>query len=167
MNETTLQFQTYPVESIYGATSSGSAFSMALVVSRFAIGAVATVAETNAPITLQGTAPERGEVLEIKKSGMLYLILLGIVLTQLIMEVAVGLWAHQVAVPPKDTVSQAQVLRSMMDGPAQHGSSNHPGTNSSSRKSTSELWVYRAAATETADVFDCYMERFEMEPAGK
>lgn len=158
VNGTTLQFQTYPVESIYGAASSGNTSSMALVVSRFVIGAVATAAETNAPITLQGQAPQRGEVLEIKKYGMIYLILLGIAVTQLIMEVAV---------PPKDTVGQAQVLRSLMGGPAKRVSLNPPGTNFSSRKFTGELWIHRTAATETEDIFDCYMERFKIQPTRK
>ena len=73
-----IQFQSYPAESVFGRPHNGDVTSMAGLVSRFSIGALAAIAETNKPLRVMGMAPESGTVLDITHREYVLLILQGL-----------------------------------------------------------------------------------------
>lgn len=167
-----VQFQSYPAESIFGRPHKGDATSMAGLVSRFSIGALAAIAESNKPLRVMGMAPESGTVLEITHRQFILLILQGLVGLQLLLEIITAIWAHRVIVPPDNMLALAQILRPMTNDPddgleptlASAAKSFREGKSATreeerARRLAEPLWVYRVTATAEPDVYDLRMEK--------
>ncbi|KAH7034509.1 uncharacterized protein B0I36DRAFT_316463 [Microdochium trichocladiopsis] len=161
------QYQSFPAESFFGMPTNGSAASMSLLLSQFAIGTVAAIAEYNDPQVISGsTAPARGENLTVKHWDIIMAILIGAVAAQLVFEVGVAVWAFRVAVPPDDMVAQAQVLRQLtMAAGSVRG--RRSGRAVKGEKSDDEdgdgasgaLWMYRATPLGSSGLFDLHFDK--------
>lgn len=157
------QFQSYPVESVYGSTANGSVAELANMLSRFTTGVVAAVAEGNPTITIQNVqAPDIGVSLEVSHPGMVTLILVGVVVLQLLLEILVAVLSNRVIVPPRGAVTTAQVLRAMtmdeMSIPADKSSlwTRKVGHGPEGGRGR---WRYRVDPVAGQDVFDLGMEK--------
>ncbi|KAJ1323952.1 hypothetical protein MN608_11209 [Microdochium nivale] len=172
------QFQSFPAEAFTGLTANGNVTAMGLLLSQFAIGTVAAVAESNAPLVVTGgTAPARGEALTVKHGGIIMAILIGAVVAQLIFEVAVATWAYRVAVPPDDVVAQAQVLRQLTaaagyvreggDEEQERGAGRLRGARTKSHggvrgRSDEALWIYRVTPMGSSGLLDLHLEKRDL-----
>ena len=167
-----VQYQSYPAESVFGRPHNGDATSMAALVSRFSIGALAAIAETNKPLRVMGMAPESGTVLDITHREFILLILQGLVGLQLLHEIIPGIGAHGVIVPPDNMLALAQILRPMTNDPddgleptlASAAKSIREGKLASreeerARRLAEPLWVYRVTPTAEPGVYDLRMEK--------
>ncbi|KAH7021396.1 uncharacterized protein B0I36DRAFT_393751 [Microdochium trichocladiopsis] len=149
------QSQNFPAEVFFGLPTNGSVSAVALVLSEFAIGVVASTAEWNDPLVIKGgTAPARGDVLTIKHTGAVMAILIGAVVVQLVLEVGVAVWSYRVGVPPDDMVSQAQVLRQMT---MVAGCVHEKKIGKAERSEPS--WIYRATPLGSSGLYDLHFEK--------
>ncbi|KAH9204595.1 hypothetical protein DL95DRAFT_430321 [Leptodontidium sp. 2 PMI_412] len=114
-NDTDLQFQTYPGESIYGTPQNGSSESMALLMAQFAIGAVAVTAQFAPPITLPGNQPFIGLVLNVNEWKYVHLILGLIAGIQLMLSLVSAFVANRVVVKDNSHLAIARLLRPIVD----------------------------------------------------
>lgn len=151
-NDTIWQYQVYPAESLYGLAQEGSTDSMSFLISRFTIGAIAGIAENNAPVLLPGEEPERGTKLSITHPGLIIMIFLLLIILQLILEIAVALVANKVVTPDDTPVGLAQVLRAMIEG--RTGLEAEYPRN----PSTEPLWIYKCPQSAEPGIYDLYME---------
>ncbi|KAH6680866.1 hypothetical protein B0J14DRAFT_532392 [Halenospora varia] len=114
-NDTDLQFQTYPGESIYGAPQNGSSESMGLLMAQFAIGAVAVTAQFAPSITLPGNQPLIGVVLNVNQWKYVHLILGLIAGIQLMLSLVSTFVANRVVVKENSHLAIARLLRPIVD----------------------------------------------------
>lgn len=157
-----VQYQSYPLETIFGSTANGSTIDMANLLARFTIGVVATTGEWNWPYIIKDTiAPQQGVQLTLEHQGMIILILAGLVLGQLVLEVIIAVWANRVVVPPRGDVAMAHVLRAMtIDQTHPEPASHFDLSRVSSKVRTSDSqWIYRVSPVSGKDVFDLGMEK--------
>lgn len=179
-----VQFQTFPAEAFFGLSNNGSVSAMGLLLSQYAAGTVAAIAEANDQYRITGEgqmAPARGEVLTIKHGGIIMAILIGAVAAQLVLEVGVAVWAHRVAVPPDDVVAQAQVLRPLSaatgyirkdrraghrknivtsSGSSRGSAGGESGAGGAEGEQVYEaLWIYRVVPMGNSGLFDLHLER--------
>jgi hypothetical protein len=162
MNSIT-QFQSYPLESIFGSSANGSVAEMANLLSRFTTGVIAAVAESNPTLTIKDTnAPQAGVSLTISHGGMIVLILAGVVGLQLVLEIAVAILGNRVVVPPRGAVAMAQVLRAMtMDEMQVWPEKSTLWMRKKGRvpEGGRGLWRYKVTPVMGNDVYDLGMEK--------
>ena len=151
-NDTILQQQVYPSESLYGFALNGSTQEMSALLSRFTIGAIAGIAENNKALLLRGEEPSRGTKLNITHPGLIIFIFLLLITLQLVLEVAVALVANRVVTPEDTPVGVAQVLRAMIEG--RTGLEPEYPRNPASEP----LWIYRCPESTRPGIYDLFME---------
>jgi hypothetical protein len=151
-NDTILQQQVYPSESLYGVALNGSTQDMSSLLSRFTVGAIAGIAENNKALLLRGQEPARGTKLNITHPALIVFIFLLLISLQLVLEVAVALVANRVVTPEDTPVGIAQVLRAMIEG--RTGLEPEFPRNASSEP----LWIYRCPESARPGIYDLYME---------
>lgn len=157
------QFQSYPLESIFGSTANGNTAEMGDLLSRFTIGVIAAVAETNNKTTIHNVrAPEAGISMTVSHPVFVFMILVGVVGLQLVLEILVAIFANKVVQPPRGVVATAQVLRAMTLDEA----SLWPGESSLLARKIGKrpdggrgLWRYVVTPVEGKDVYDLGMEK--------
>ncbi|KAF4437153.1 hypothetical protein F53441_13111 [Fusarium austroafricanum] len=110
-----LHYTTYPVPSTFGVPLNGSAEVLELLLSRFTIGVIAAVIQSNDDIVLSGQAPTMGEKLNVSHWNALSLVLWITVILQLLLAVLATLISERVVVPEGDPLAEAQVLRHMIN----------------------------------------------------
>ncbi|PVH72023.1 hypothetical protein DL98DRAFT_553373 [Cadophora sp. DSE1049] len=114
--DTELQFQTYPGESIYGIPQNGSNDSMGFLMAQFAIGAVAVTAEFAPSIIIPGNAPLIGVVLNVNQWKYVHLILGLIAGIQLMLSLVAAFVANRVVVKDNSHLAIARLLRPICGG---------------------------------------------------
>jgi hypothetical protein len=112
VNNTDLQYQVYPAESVFGTPANGTDF-MSLVIGRFSAGVIASAAEFSNFVVVMGRAPAVGSRLNVKHPYTVAVILSLIVALQLLLDVAFAYVANKVVVPHGDAIAVAEVLRPM------------------------------------------------------
>jgi hypothetical protein len=151
-NDTVLQQQVYPAESLYGVALNGSTEEMASLLSRFTIGAIAGIAENNNALQRSGTEPRRGTKLSITHPGLIALIFLLLTVLQLFLEVAVALVSNRVVTPDDTPVAIALVLRTMVE--SRTGlEADYPRN-----RPAEPLWIYRCPLSAKPGIYDLHME---------
>ncbi|KAI9162860.1 hypothetical protein HJFPF1_04455 [Paramyrothecium foliicola] len=154
---TDIQFQSYPAETVYGWPFGGRTNEMALVISRFTVGGIASAAERNEKIVIKGSEPQRGSHLNVSHPGFITLILVLVVVIQLVLDSVIQIWANRVVVPRGGTLAMAKVLRSMVSNQEDPGSYLRGSDPPKSESYDSSLWIYRYRALGNG-FFDLYME---------
>ncbi|RGP67303.1 hypothetical protein FSPOR_6061 [Fusarium sporotrichioides] len=140
----------YPAASIFGIPLNGSTEGVEYLISRFATGVLAAVIESNADIVLPGEMPTVGQKLNVSHWGIITLILWVTAFLQLLVAVVATKVSERVVVPDGDSLSEAKVLRAMIE----QDMSDEESKNSSKGKS---LWIYRSRHVGDG-LYDLYME---------
>jgi hypothetical protein len=157
VNDTQLQYQVYPAESIFGAPQQGLKESMAMVLSRFAVGVVAITAEANEDVVVRGVVPVAGSSLKVEHWNYIHMILITTASLQLVLGIIAVLVAHQVVVPSSGPIAIGQILRSMAQ--ISHlEKSGASGADSFMSSRTAMRWIYRNRLVSSDGVYDLYME---------
>jgi hypothetical protein len=152
-----LQSQVYPAQSVNGYPNMGLTDAMARKMTQFSIGAIAVMADLNAPVDLDGFVPEQAVALVVEHWGYIILILSGVASLHLALSVVV-LWVSlRVVIPRGGPVALAQVLGSMADQPASEAASGH-------ERSGSERWIYKSEYIPELNLYDVYFEREDKVP---
>jgi len=109
-NNTDLQFQVYPAESIYGALQNGSTEEMGLVMAEFAIGVVGVAAQYNPSIIVPGDQPQAGVTLNVTLWKYVHLSLGLIGGMQLLLFIMTAFVANRVVVKNDSHLAIARLL---------------------------------------------------------
>ncbi|KAF5620772.1 hypothetical protein F52700_11098 [Fusarium sp. NRRL 52700] len=144
-----IRSNSYPAASVYGTPLNGSTELVEYLLSRFATGVLAAVIESNEDIVLAGQMPTIGQKLNVSHWGIITLILWITAFLQLLVAVVATKVSERVVVPDGDSLSEARVLRSMVDEDMLDGDSE-----GGKRKS---LWIYRNRHVGDG-LYDLYME---------
>ncbi|KAK8084913.1 hypothetical protein PG997_006184 [Apiospora hydei] len=154
------QYQTYPSESLFGRAVNGGADQLAQIISRFTIGAMASFADNNKLIQVDGEAPRRGVELDLTHPGIILFLLLLIIGMTLFLEIFMAIWANRVVIPPDSPLAVAQVLREMtMNRPHnQLNLKSYPTGKSMTDRKGEPLWRYRSTLVPGVGMYDLYME---------
>ncbi|KAM0421131.1 hypothetical protein ACHAPT_011023 [Fusarium lateritium] len=113
-NSGSFQFMTYPSAASFGVPANGSAELMGLLLSRFTIGVLSTVVDSNSNIVIKGQAPTIGQKLGVSHWGIIHLIFWLTAGLQLLLAVLATWVAERVVVPEGNPLAEAQVLQSMV-----------------------------------------------------
>ncbi|CEI60309.1 hypothetical protein FVEN_g6470 [Fusarium venenatum] len=140
----------YPAASIFGAPLNGSTEAMEYLLSRFATGVLASVIESNTDIVLAGQMPTVGQKLNVSHWGIITLILWITAFLQLLVAVVATKVAERVVVPEGDSLSEAKVLRNMIEEDILDEETKDSGKGKS-------LWIYRSRHLGDG-TYDLYME---------
>ncbi|GKU04419.1 hypothetical protein FLAG1_07118 [Fusarium langsethiae] len=140
----------YPAASIFGMPLNGSTEGVEYLLSRFATGVLAAVIESNADIVLPGEMPTVGQKLNVSHWGIITLILWVTAFLQLLVAVVATKVSERVVVPEGDSLSEAKVLRAMVEEDMLDEEMKD------SRKGKS-LWIYRSRHMGDG-LYDLYME---------
>jgi hypothetical protein len=109
-NNTDLQFQLYPAESIYGAPQNGSTEGMGLLMAEFAIGVVGVAAQYNPFIIVPGEQPQAGVTLNVTLWKYVHLSLALIGGMQLVLFIMTAFLANKVVVKNDSHLVIARLL---------------------------------------------------------
>jgi hypothetical protein len=109
-NNTDVQYQTYPAESIYGTPQNGSATNMGLLMAQFAIGVVAVSAQNNPSIIIPGDQPQAGVTLNVNEWKYVHLILGLTGGIQLVLFLIAAFIANRVIVKDKSYLAISKLL---------------------------------------------------------
>ncbi|KAF5561730.1 hypothetical protein FNAPI_3559 [Fusarium napiforme] len=139
----------YPAASIFGVPLNGSTGQVEYLLSRFATGMLAAVIESNTDIVLAGQMPTIGQKLNVSHWGIITLILLITAFLQLLVAVVATKVSERVVVPEGDSLSEARVLRGMVEEDVLDGE-NAAGKGK-------RLWIYRNRHVGDG-LYDLYME---------
>ncbi|KAF5631116.1 uncharacterized protein FTJAE_7982 [Fusarium tjaetaba] len=139
----------YPAASIFGIPLNGSTEQVEYLLSRFATGMLAAVIESNTDIVLAGQMPTIGQKLNVSHWGIITLILWITAFLQLLVAVVATKVSERVVVPEGDSLSEARVLRSMIEEDVLDGE-NAAGKGK-------RLWIYRNRHVGDG-LYDLYME---------
>ncbi|KZL75666.1 hypothetical protein CI238_04886, partial [Colletotrichum incanum] len=151
LGDPSVQFQVYPAESTFGVPMEGFAQAMGMNLARFAIGVVAVTAETNSPITVNGTVPQQGLKLIVDHWNYASLILIMVAGLHLVLGLGAALVASRVVIPTGGPVALARVLRPLV---------NHVTTTkrqSATSPRSTDRWMYRSRVMPDGS-YDLYME---------
>ncbi|KAM0227451.1 hypothetical protein ACHAPO_011513 [Fusarium lateritium] len=140
----------YPAASLFGAPLNGSTEAMEYLLSRFATGVLASVIESNDDIVLAGQMPTVGQKLNVSHWGIISLILWITAFLQLLVAVVATKVAERVVVPEGDSLSEAKVLRNMVEEDVFDEETKDSGKGKS-------LWIYRSRHLGDG-TYDLYME---------
>ncbi|KIL89283.1 hypothetical protein FAVG1_07677 [Fusarium avenaceum] len=113
-NEGDIRTNSYPKASVFGMPLNGSTDGMQYILSRFATGVLAAVVESNTDIVMDGQQPTIGQKLNVSHWGIITLILWVTTFLQLIVAIVATKVSERVVVPPRDSLSEAQILRGMV-----------------------------------------------------
>ncbi|KAF6820657.1 hypothetical protein CPLU01_12682 [Colletotrichum plurivorum] len=170
VNDTNFQYQMYPAESVFGVPMNGSVADMQAMLSRFAIGVVAIAAESNSDLTLEGTMPMKGTVLNVSHWNLIHMILLLTASLQLALGIAAALVANRVVVPDGGAVEIAQVMRAMAIRERQANdliACEKPSTLGPPPGGKT-LWIYRDTLVSKEDgIYDLHMEEQRYTPSNE
>ncbi|KAF5689965.1 hypothetical protein FDENT_4124 [Fusarium denticulatum] len=139
----------YPAASIFGIPLNGSTEQVEYLLSRFATGMLAAVIESNTDIVLAGQMPTVGQILNVSHWGIITLILWITAFLQLLVAVVATKVSERVVVPEGDSLSEARVLRGMVE-------EDVLDEDSAAGKGKS-LWIYRNRHVGDG-LYDLYME---------
>ncbi|CAJ0553129.1 Ff.00g116410.m01.CDS01 [Fusarium sp. VM40] len=152
-NEGDIRTNSYPTASVFGMPLNGSTDAMHYILSRFAIGVLAAVVESNTDIVMDGQQPTIGQKLNVSHWGIITLILWVTTFLQLIVAIVATKVSEKVVVPPRDSLSEAQILRAMVvDGIVQEEAKVEGQV-----PKVRSLWIYRNQHVD-AGLYDLYME---------
>lgn len=165
VNDTSLQYFSYPAESIFGVPLRGDTNSMAYILARFAIGVLAVTAQNNLPITVSGMVPMRGQHLEVDDWVYVSSILIFVASLQLILELAAIILARKVVVPPKG--SSIVIARLLQPVTAQTCSLHDKEDGDCTTCACKDRWIYRNRQTSTPGLYELFMEKRENLYSGK
>jgi hypothetical protein len=143
----------YPATSLFGLSVNGSTDLTEYLLSRFATGVLAAVIESNADIVLAGEAPTIGQRLNVSHWGIITLILWGTAFLQLLVAVVATKVSERVVVPEGDPLSEAKVLRTMLEEDTSDVEIKHIGEGGKGKT----LWIYRSRHMSDG-LYDLYME---------
>ncbi|KAF5599859.1 hypothetical protein FPANT_3005 [Fusarium pseudoanthophilum] len=139
----------YPAASIFGIPLNGSTEQVEYLLSRFATGMLAAVIESNTDIVLAGQMPTIGQKLNVSHWGIITLILWITAFLQLLVAVVATKVSERVVVPEGDSLSEARVLRGMVEEDVLDGES--------AAGKGKRLWIYRNRHVGDG-LYDLYME---------
>ncbi|KAF5231922.1 hypothetical protein FANTH_13210 [Fusarium anthophilum] len=142
----------YPAASLFGVSLNGSTEQQEYRLSRFATGMLAAVIESNTDIVLDGQMPTIGQKLNVSHWGIITLILWITAFLQLLVAVVATKVSERVVVPEGDSLSEARVLRSMVEEDVIDG---EMGDNLGGKGK--RLWIYRNRHVGDG-LYDLYME---------
>ncbi|RFN52107.1 hypothetical protein FIE12Z_3659 [Fusarium flagelliforme] len=143
----------YPSESLFGVPLNGSTGVAEYLMSRFSTGALAATIEANTDVVFPGQAPTVGQKLSVSHWGVMTLIFFITAIIQLVVAIVAAKVSGRVVVPPSDTLSEAKVLRAMVEEDLLDEEPKDPAATGKGRS----LWIYRS--THVGDgVYDLYME---------
>ncbi|KAF5531804.1 hypothetical protein FMEXI_12785, partial [Fusarium mexicanum] len=142
----------YPAASLFGIALNGSTVQTEYRLSRFAAGMLAAVIESNTDIILAGEMPTIGQKLNVSHWGIITLILWITAFLQLLVAVVATTVSERVVVPEGDSLSEARVLRSMVEEDLIDG---EMGDNLGGKGK--RLWIYRNRHVGDG-LYDLYME---------
>ena len=108
------QFQTYPATSAYGFPNGGGIDAMGMTISQFSVGVVATAAQWNPFLTVDGDLPDTGSALEVK--WFYIYIILGLTCgLQLFLFILCSVVANMVIVKDDSHFATARLLRPIVE----------------------------------------------------
>ncbi|KAK1999104.1 hypothetical protein LX36DRAFT_680556 [Colletotrichum falcatum] len=139
-DDTDLQYQIYPAESIFGTPMGGATDKLQSQLSRFAIGVVAVAAVTNDRYVVEGTMPLKGTRLNVSHWNFINLILVLTATLQLALGVAAALVANRVVVPDGGAVEMARVMRTMA---IRDRTAVGEASEKAPAGAAASLWIYR------------------------
>ncbi|PNP79268.1 hypothetical protein FNYG_07344 [Fusarium nygamai] len=139
----------YPSASVFGIPLNGSTERVEYLLSRFATGMLAAVIESNTDIVLAGEMPTIGQKLNVSHWGIITLILWITAFLQLLVAVVATKVSERVVVPEGDSLSEARVLRGMVEEDVLDGES--------AAGKGKRLWIYRNRHVGDG-LYDLYME---------
>ncbi|WXC58532.1 hypothetical protein SNK03_004433 [Fusarium graminearum] len=140
----------YPAASVFGMPMNGSAEGVEILLSRFATGVLAAAIEANADIVLPGQMPTVGQKLNITHWGVITLILWITAFLQLFVAVVATKVSEWVVVPGGDSLSEAKVLRKMVE-------EDMLDDEMKDFRKGKSLWIYRSRHLGDG-LYDLYME---------
>lgn len=155
-NSGSFQYMTYPSAVTFGTPANGTAEFMELLLSRFTIGVLSTVVESNSNIVVQGQAPTIGQKLGVSHWGIIHLIFGVTAILQLLLAVVATCIAEKVVVPEENPLAEARVLQSMV---------TEQGAQMTTRQSfetvplgsARSLWIYKDRYVGDG-IYDLYMK---------
>ncbi|KAF4443109.1 hypothetical protein FACUT_1663 [Fusarium acutatum] len=142
----------YPAASVFGIPLNGSTEQVEYLLSRFATGVLAAVIESNTDIVFAGQMPTIGQKLNVSHWGIITLILWITAFLQLLVAVVATKVSERVVVPEGDSLSEARVLRGMVEEDMLDGE-----MRDSVRGKGKRLWIYRNRHVGDG-LYDLYME---------
>ncbi|CZR45772.1 uncharacterized protein FPRO_15052 [Fusarium proliferatum ET1] len=142
----------YPAASVFGIPLNGSTEQVEYLLSRFATGMLAAVIESNTDIVLAGQMPTIGQKLNVSHWGIITLILWITAFLQLLVAVVATKVSERVVVPEGDSLSEARVLRGMVEEDMLDGEMRDSAGGKGKR-----LWIYRNRHVGDG-LYDLYME---------
>ncbi|KLP23324.1 Uncharacterized protein LW94_9401 [Fusarium fujikuroi] len=142
----------YPAASVFGIPLNGSTEQVEYLLSRFATGMLAAVIESNTDIVLAGQMPTIGQKLNVSHWGIITLILWITAFLQLLVAVIATKVSERVVVPEGDSLSEARVLRGMVEEDMLDGEMKDSAGGKGKR-----LWIYRNRHVGDG-LYDLYME---------
>ncbi|KAM0278338.1 hypothetical protein ACHAO9_012197 [Fusarium lateritium] len=140
----------YPETSLFGMPLDGTTDGAEYLLSRFATGVLAAVIESNTDIVLAGEMPTIGQKLNISHWGIITLILWVTAVLQLLVAVVATKVSERVVVPEGDSLSEAKVLRGMVEEDMMDEQMKDSGKGKS-------LWIYRSRHIGEG-LYDLFME---------
>ncbi|KAJ4123010.1 hypothetical protein NW768_010002 [Fusarium equiseti] len=143
----------YPPASLFGVPLNGSTGVVEYLMSRFSTGALAATIEANTDVVLPGQVPTVGQKLSISHWGVMSLIFLITAVIQLAVAIVAAKVSGRVVVPPSDTLSEAKVLRAMVEEDLLDEEPKDPAATEKGKS----LWIYRSAHVGDG-IYDLYME---------
>jgi hypothetical protein len=161
------QYQSYPAETVFGLAAGGNTDELAMKMVRFAIGVIATAADSNHELTISGYPPVRGSHVKVDHWDYAALILLSAVGAQLVLSVVLACMAVKVIIPPEGLVGIAQLLRSMTQENQvvrnEEGGEKLVREGSACRYSSKGYcleckWIYRHKLISEDGIHDLYMD---------
>ena len=108
------QFQTYPATAYYGVPNGGDVDAMGLTIARFSIGVVATAAQWNPFLRVEGNQPNTGSALEVTWIFIIIIFSLTCGL-QLVLFVICSVVANMVIVKDDSYIATARLLRPIVE----------------------------------------------------
>ncbi|KAH7227205.1 uncharacterized protein BKA55DRAFT_545819 [Fusarium redolens] len=127
---------------------------MEMVMARCSIGTVATSAQNNPLVEIDGFAPVQRVHLVVDHWNYANIILISITVLQLVLGIAAAHVAHQIVIPAGGSMAVAQVLQPMTNRIKDMNSKEcrHPGFPLKSR------WIYRCVKVSEEREYDLFME---------
>lgn len=105
------QYVAYAIDVPFGEPQNNSAVGMASLLSRFSIGVIAAAAQTNPPLTVQGTQPMQGVRLQLSSPRTFYLTLGLIGGLQLVLVIVTAILVRDLVIPEEVLMSHEEQIR--------------------------------------------------------
>ncbi|KAF5675187.1 hypothetical protein FHETE_2606 [Fusarium heterosporum] len=151
-----IKANSYPVTNLLAIPLNGTIEDLQYTLSRFATGVLASVIESNTDLVMEGQMPTIGQSLTVWYWEFVALILWFTAFIQLLVAVVATKVAERVVVPPRDSLSEAQILKAMV---AEDTQDETNGEDDVPKAKT--LWIYRNHHIG-GGLYDLYMEEVKM-----